>query len=116
MKKLISLAVVVAFFIAVPQCFGQSQDTEKDAGQLLTEQQLAQMFHLAMVQQPEMTEVCHRVRGGPGDGVVLTVPVGPALDAHCRHGDCTEFYLTDEPASCVCGGDQQLERCVHIQG
>jgi len=49
MNKLISLAVVVAFFVAIPQCFGQSQDAEKDASQLLEEQQLVQMFQLAML-------------------------------------------------------------------
>jgi len=48
MKRLVSLAVVVAFFVAIPQCLGQSQDAEKDATLLLTEQQLVQMFHLAM--------------------------------------------------------------------
>ena len=48
MKGLSSLAVVVAFFVTIPQCLGQSQDAEKDAALLLTEQQLVQMFNLAM--------------------------------------------------------------------
>ena len=50
MKGLISLAVVVAFFVTIPQCLGQ--DADQSPGQLLTEQQLVQMFQLAMLQGP----------------------------------------------------------------
>ena len=61
MKRLVSLAVVVAFFVAIPQCLGQSQDAEKDASQLLTEQQLVRMFNLAMAPPPS----CHQTVCNP---------------------------------------------------
>ena len=41
MKRLVSLAAVVAFFVATPQCFGQ--DACLSPAQLVEEQQLVQM-------------------------------------------------------------------------
>ncbi len=115
MKGLISLAVVVAFFVAIPQCLGQSQDAEKDASQLLEEQQLVQMFHLAMVQrgrpQPKTT-VCHQGggRNKQGNGFRLTVKDGNELIRHCEHGDCTNFETFGEGNSrCVC---PEVTECV----
>ena len=105
MKGLISLAVVVAFFVTIPQCLGQSQDAEKDAGQLLTEQQLVQMFHLVMVQgQPEIP-ICHVTPAGGtfAQGFILLVNE-MALGAHLNHGDCEEYNADSddpgEPCSC----------------
>jgi len=46
MKGLVSLAVVVAFFVAIPQCFGQ--DACLSPAQLLEEQQPLQMSLLLM--------------------------------------------------------------------
>ena len=57
MKILLSLAVVVAFFVAIPQCLGQ--DADQSPAQLITEQQLVQMFNLAMMQGQSF-------RKGPG--------------------------------------------------
>ena len=54
MKGLISLAVVVAFFVAIPQCFGQ--DACQSPAQLLEEQQPLQMSLLVMAPPPS----CHR--------------------------------------------------------
>ena len=111
MKRIISLAVVVAFFVTVPQCLGQSQDAEKDAAQLLTEQQLEQMFHLVMV-QANMVDICHITAAADpieGDGVVIAISMA-ALAVHCRHGDCSEFYSTANGINCVCGG-QQIDLC-----
>ncbi len=104
MRKLVSLAVVVAFFVAVPQCLGESQDAEKDAAQLLEEQQLVQMFHLVMVQQPEIP-ICHVTPAGGtfAQGFILLVNE-MALDAHLNHGDCDEYNANSdelgEPCSC----------------
>ena len=115
MKRLVSLTMVLAFFVVVPQCFGQSQAAEKDASQLLTEQQLVQMFHLLMVQRPETTiKVCH-ITPGPmqaeGEGFTLRIPEeSPSLAGHCAHGDCTMYSVVGPGNRCVCdGGDDGLE-------
>jgi len=105
MKTLLSLTMVLAFFVAVPQCLGQ--DADQSPAQLLTEQQLVQMFHLAMV-QANTVEICHMTAGADpaeGDGFMITIPLG-AVAGHCRHGDCTDFYLTTNQINCVCGGFQ----------
>jgi len=68
MKGLISLAVVVAFFVTIPQCLGQSQD----ACQLLEEQPLAQMSLLLIA---PTTSVAVPVQGrgqGPQTGCIKT--------------------------------------------
>jgi len=105
MKRLISLAVVVAFFIAIPQCLGQSQDAEKDAAQLLTEQQLVQIFHLVMAQEQPEIPICHVTPAGGtfAQGFILLVNE-MALDAHLNHGDCADYNANSdelgEPCSC----------------
>jgi len=62
MKTLLSLTMVLAFFVAVPQCLGQSQDAEENASQLLTEQQLAQMVLLLKGPAPQN---CHQTVCNP---------------------------------------------------
>ena len=59
MRKLVSLAVVVAFFVAIPQCFGQ--DACLSPAQLLEEQQPLQMSLLVMMQGPGQSD-----KKGPG--------------------------------------------------
>jgi len=46
MKTLLSLTMVLAFFVAIPQCFGQ--DACQSPAQLLEEQQPLQMSLLVM--------------------------------------------------------------------
>ena len=106
MKKLVSLAVVVAFFVTIPQCLGQSQDAEKDASQLLEEQQLEQMVHLAMVLEPPVTvEICHLV-GAPGSGGILINVPQASVPGHLVHGDCEEPNFTSSDGfSCCCFND-----------
>ncbi len=119
MKGLISLAVVLAFFVAVPQCLGQSQDTEQLPAQLLEEQQLVQMFQLAMMQGPpggfrqNSTLVCHQSRRAknPGQGFTLTVNNGKTLKRHCDHGDCTVFPPPDADTMCTCPADPAARTC-----
>ncbi len=108
MKGLVSLAVVVAFLVAIPQCLGQ--DAEQSPAQLLTEQQLVQMLNLLMVQRPENTIlICHIPFGPPQDpdeGFTLMLRAdSPSLKGHCKHGDCTNFALTGVSNNCTCGGD-----------
>ncbi len=112
MKRLLSLAVVVAFFVAVPQCLGQSQDAEKDASQLLEDQQLVQMFHLLMVQGRLETKICHVIPAGGAlaQGFILLV-TDQALDRHLEHGDCLDYFANPdepgEPCSCTpCPGGE----------
>jgi len=106
MKGLISLAVFVAFFVAIPQCLGQSQDAEKDASQLLTEQQLVQMLHMLVVQagQSEDVRICHipSGRGGLGGFIMFTTFKG--FEGHKKHGDCecTEDDLPSRSTPCEC--------------
>ncbi len=104
MKRLVSLAVVVAFFIAIPQCLGQCQDAEKDASQLLEDQQLVQMFHLVMAQRPD-TKICHLTpAGGALDQGFIMLVNDRSLDRHLNHGDCLDYNFTiDEPGEpCSC--------------
>jgi len=111
MKTLVSLTMVVAFFVAIPQCFGQSQDAENDASQLLEEQQLVQMSLLLTAPQisvgvpvsfllkgpggrQDTTLICHfketrKHCGGTGGGL-RTIKSDPATIArHESHGDCS---------------------------
>jgi len=135
MKGLISLAVVVAFFVTIPQCLGQSQDSS----QLLTEQQLVQMFQLAMApptiasvpvsnllqrgrERPPKEgteEICHykkilkhcfidgEFRGG-GQRTVQESKVQGHL-VHEPLGDCliedANTNITDCPNHCICNKD-----------
>jgi len=110
MKRLISLAVVVAFFVTVPQCLGQSQDAEKDAAQLLTEQQLLQMFHQVMAQGKPENKICHLMPNAPGsaEGIIRRVR-DEDLQEHLDHGDCEEGdYIATKndgqggPCECLC--------------
>jgi len=106
MKKLISLAIVLAFFVIVPQCLGQSQDAEKDAAQLLTEQQLVQMFHLVMAQGKPENKICHLSPRSPWDGFVRLVNER-SVQGHLNHGDCEQYGASPdepgEPCDCSCG-------------
>jgi len=117
MKAIISLAVVVAFFVAVPQCLGQSQDTEKDAAQLLTEQQLVQMFKMAMVQGRPEAQICHVDPKSPSPGVGRIVLVNEkSVQAHLRHGDCEDYVANNldepgKPCECLCPGTGQVQPC-----
>jgi len=105
MKGLISLAIVVAFFVTIPQCLGQ--DACQSPTQLLEEQQLVQMFHLVMAQQPDM-KICHVTPRSPNQGVILLVN-DRNLIVHLNHGDCENYsaVTVDEPGrscSCRCPG------------
>jgi len=85
MKKLISLAVVVAFFVAIPQCLGQ--DADQSPAQLLTEQQLVQMFHLVMMAKEKEIE-CSDGIDNDEDGKI----------------DCGEVEGFRADPDCKCGG------------
>ena len=105
MKKLVSLTVL-AFFVAVPQCFGQ----DAEQSQPLEQQQLVQMFHLVMVQQrpdDDDIKICHIIAPAedPFTGFTLRLPKdSPAIAGHCEHGDCTEgnFENIGSPNKCEC--------------
>ena len=130
MKRLVSLAVVVAFFVAIPQCFGQ--DAEQSPAQLLEEQQLVQMSLLLtapptivavpvsnLLQRggPPKVEICHfkkfRKHCVKTDGTIVGGGVrtikddGVALQRHLAEGtgDCLAFDTTVCGGHCVCLGD-----------
>jgi len=103
MKRLVSLAVFVAFLVAIPQCFGQ--DDGQSPAQLLEQQQLVQMFHLVMVQRSE-TGICHITSRGtfPAEGVILFVN-DTARIQHLNHGDCADYdaaTVDESGRSCAC--------------
>ena len=127
MKRLISLAVVVAFFVAVPQCLGQSQDAEQLPAQLLEEQQLVQMSLLMMapptivavpvsnlLQKPDRgpkpdqgpkVDICHFKQtrkhcDGLGGGEITVVFESKSYFRHLDHGDCTEGNYDPAPDDC----------------
>ena len=121
MKGLISLAVVVAFFVTIPQCLGQSQDAEKDASQLLEEQQLVQMSLLApptivavpvsnlLMAPPTRIQICHfkNIRkhcDGKGGGLRMINFTQKAVDQHNEHGDCSvpDIETSCDPGHCEC--------------
>ena len=110
-------AVVVAFFVAIPQCFGQ--DAEQSPGQLLEEEQLVQMSLLLMapptfvavpvlMAPPDMVTIFHfktRRKHCPDDsggflgGGEITIN-RKQLQKHLAHGDCTEDNYDPAPADC----------------
>jgi len=98
MKKLISLAVVVAFFVTIPQCLGQ----DADQSQLLEEQQLVQMWlsaNLAAAQGPFEE---------PPQGGLLALfnECTSDLDtAEVNLGECVEDLGTAEGELMQCGED-----------
>jgi len=97
MKRLASLAIVLALFVAVPL----GQDADQSPAQLLEEQQLVQMFHMVMAQgRPDM-KICHvNIRD---QGVILLVN-DKTLDIHLSHGDCKEGEYVADP-------DEVGDRC-----
>ena len=116
MKGLVSLAVVVAFFVAVPQCLGQSQDAEKDAGQLLEEQQLVQMFQLAMMAKEKETNCTDDIDNdsdGKKDCDDPNCKKDPACDGGGGNsGPATILICHFSPNGMHCGGDGGLPRTI----
>ena len=114
MKRLVSLAAVVAFFVAIPQCLGQSQDAEQSPAQLPEEQQLVEMALLLtapptiasvpvsnlLLAPPAKITICHfkRIRKhceGEGGGRRTIRHTQKSTDQHNAHGDCSGSDVVD---------------------
>ncbi len=79
MKTLLSLTMVLAFFVAIPQCFGQ--DADQSPAQLFTEQQPLQMSLLVMAPPPS----CHQTVCNPALKEIACDPKGNSVSAKaCR--------------------------------
>jgi len=123
MKTLLSLTMVLAFFVAIPQCFGQ--DADQSPAQLFTEQQLVLMFNLAMAPPPS----CHQTVCNPAVKTFLDDPAndcargnaGKACRADMKNAarecrlECTiechatELLLECEEESGVCSADGSFD-------
>ena len=84
MKTLLSLTMVLAFFVAIPQCFGQ--DADQSPAQLFTEQQPLQMSLLVMA-PPTIVAVppsCHQTVCRPTVKDFLAMNACDKGDKQCR--------------------------------
>ena len=91
MKRLVSLAVL-AFFVAVPQCFGLGP--------------------------PDLVEICHMVPliVGTGNGIIIDVPE-VAVQAHLDHGDCLDFTrLGGMDCFCSRASSKRFKEDIHDMG